>query len=526
MTCPKLFVTDITPMLPKILKIIAPVLGIVLGWIVVVPIFEFPDEQVHLSTVNYFATHGSVQPYDTPDVTAEMYRTQELFGTLRDGMGNNKYTYHPNYHVEYSSSLTGLYEPEILSLNNPASRSAYVKDEGAQYPPLYYAYSSLWLKLVAAADLLTRTLVVRFGGLPLAGLMAYFVYQIGIITFGKKSYANTLVALTFLQPMFVFVTAGINSDNLHNTLFFALVYYSLVLLARGISFKPLLMATLVIILDIYTKPQGFIGIPILGIALFLSAFQHKQWKLLLSPLGIGLIVGIFAYPQLSRYLSFAFLDNARGISLIEYLRFSLNKLVAQNIVWYWGVFKWLGVVLPPIYWRLANRLVLVSVFGFVVYLWRMFNKKKVVASPLVTTFLLLVTLIYTASIFWADYQHHKNVGYSLGIQARYFFPTLVAQLALLQTGILSLGWSLRLRTLLRRGLILFFLWLQIGGFWHLLSIYYDTNNISTLITQLSQYKPLFAKGSWWYLWGTVYITSLITLVWFSWRSPRSIGKVK
>lgn len=512
-------------MLKKIIIFIIP--SIIIGfWSLIVPLFEFPDEQVHLSTVNYYAQEGKIQPYDTPDVTAEMYRTQELLGTLRDGLGNNKYTYHPEYHVEYNSSLVGLYELEILSLNNSSSRSAYVKDEGAQYPPAYYVYSSAWQKIVEASDIITRTFVIRLGGLPLALLMAYFAYKIGIVVFDKKSYAITLMTLSYLQPMFDFVTAGINSDNLHNLLFFGLIYHSLLLIKNGISLLPLIMATLMIILDIYTKPQGFIGIPILGLALVFSAIKYKQWKLLLIPLGLSIVIGIFSYPQLSRYLAFAFVDNTRGISLIEYLSFSANKLVAQNIVWYWGVFKWLGVVLPPIYWRLANRLVLLSVVGFVVYLWKVFKHKKVIASPLLTFYLLLVTLTYALSIFWADYQHHKNVGYSLGIQARYFFPTIIAHLTLLQTGIISLGWNARIRTFLRRALILFFVWLQLGAVWHILTIYYDTSSINMLIAQLSQYKPAFAKGNWWYLWGSLYLASMIYLLFISLKKSPNVGKKK
>jgi hypothetical protein len=211
-------------------------------------------------------------------------------------------------------------------------------------------------------------------------------------------------------------------------------------------------------------------------------------------------------------MSFALIGNARNISFVEYLRFSANKLLAQNVVWYWGVFKWLGVVLPPIYWRVANRIVLLSAVGLVIYVWRVIKKKYVVATPLSIVYLLLVTVIYALSIFWADWQHEKNVGFSLGIQARYFFPTLVAHMALLMTGILSLGWTAKVRLWLRRGLILLFVWLQLGGLWRLLSVYYDTSSIHILFTQMSQYKPDLMKGNWWYVWSGLYVCALVYLM--------------
>lgn len=509
-------------MFSKILKAIIPAIGVILAWIVFVPIFEFPDEQVHLSTVSYFADHGSIQPYNTPDVTAEMYRTQELLGTLRDGLGNNRYTYHPEYHVQYSDSTMGIYERDILSLNNTASRSAYIKDEGAQYPPLYYAYSSLWLRLVSSSDLIMRTFVVRLGSLPLVALSAYFIYQIGILIFSSHRSALALLAITILQPMYSFVSAGINSDNLHNTLFIILIYYCLRLIQSGIALLPLLGAASAIVLDIYTKPQGFIGLGILGLALLFAALRHRQWRLLLLSAVLGIIVLIVTYPQLSRYLAFALLDNSRGLSLLAYLQFSLNKLLAQNVVWYWGVFKWLGVVLPPLYWRLANRLVLLSAVGFLIYLARVIFKKKLVANFSYIIFILLVSFIYAFAIFWADWQHHKNVGYSLGIQARYFFPTLVCHLALLQTGILSFSWNNLSRRILRALLVLFFVWLQLGALWHLLSIYYNISSLNTLITQISQYKPYFAKGSWIYLWAIVYVSSLLAIAYTNFKKSPPI----
>src|SRR3989339_2013091 len=107
---------------------------IVTFWGFVTPLFEFPDEQVHLETVDYVARYGHVPGNFTPDVTLEMYKTQELLGTLRNDQGQNDYTYHPEYRLEYVNSLLGKYEDEIKSFNTPNNRLIKVKLEGARYP--------------------------------------------------------------------------------------------------------------------------------------------------------------------------------------------------------------------------------------------------------------------------------------------------------------------------------------------------------------------------------------------------------
>ena len=496
---------------------------IVIGfWGIITPIFEFPDEQVHLETVSYVADYGRIPPQKVDDVTVEMAETQKLLGTFRDGQGNNKYTYHPDYHVEYTTGLIGKYENEIISLNTNNNRNSYVKLEAARYPIGYYLYSSFWLKLVNNADLITRSFVVRLGSLPIVFLMAYFTYKIGLILFGKTKLALTLVLITFSQPMFSFVSAGVNSDNLHNLLFTLLIYFSLKVIKHGLTISSLISMIVISVLDIFTKPQGYLVIPIIVIALIISAVRLRKWKLL----GITLILFItLIIATKSVWIGYINLSNSRNAPITSFLSFSANKLIAQNVVWYWGVFKWLGVVLPPIYWRVANRVVVISALGLFVYLWKVIKKKKVITDPYVTGYILLASIIYALAIFWADWQHTKNVGYSLGIQARYFFPTIVAHMTILITGIISLGWNNISRRWLRRTLIILFVWLQIGGIWRIITTYYPGHNLSQLITEASQYKPFFVKGNWWYLWGSVYILSLLYLLKTA-LLPSTVVKVK
>lgn len=500
---------------PMKFKLLLSVAGIISFWSLVTPIFEFPDEQAHIESVEFLAKNGRMPKGEEWDMTVEMKGTQDLLGNFRNNYGNNKYTYHPDYHVEYVDSLVGKYESEIHSLNTQENRDTYVWKEAARYPRLYYDYLSTWYRLAASQDIILRSFILRLGNVALAVLTAFVIYRSGLLIFGKKSYALTLTLLVMLQPMYSFLSAGINSDNLHNLLFAAIIYCGLHVVKEGISPRLAALTAMVVALDIASKPQGYVALPLILTAVLLHIVSTRKWKLLLALMGLGVVALFIIFSPLNPYSSWISPANVHNASLVEFVRFSLNKLVAQNIVWYWGVFKWLGVVLPPIYWQIANRVVLFGALGLFVYLWRVIKKKKLITAPFITLYLLLATLIYTLAIYYFDWQYTKAVGYSIGVQARYLFPTISAQMALLMIGLISFAWNAKSRIWLRRGLILFIIWMQLGGLYRLMTSYYDLSSLTSFITQASQYKPDFAKGTWWYLWALVYLVSLLYLGWTS-----------
>lgn len=508
------------PMFKNCTKLLLAATGVVLSWAFITPLFEFPDEQAHIGTVSYLSQNRTMPGGSKLDLSQEMLESQLIMGTFRDGLGNNKYTYRSEYHPEYSSNTIGYSEHRFNELNNYDSRTTYVGSEAAKYPPLYYYLLTLADKVMHSGTLIDRAFAMRILSVMLIPLITLTAYWYGKIMFGKKIYGLTLASLLVLQPMFSFVSSGVNSDNLHNLLSSLILLFGLVMIKNGISLKLSLVSAIILLLDVYTKPQAFINVLILGLAFLISSIMRRQYKPLLFLFLATLVVIILGWDQFSPYIGLLSLDNSHNITFIEYLRFSLGKLLAQNVVWYWGVFKWLGVVLPPIYWQVANRVVLLSVGGVGIYYWKVWKRKKVVADPALTLYSLLAIITYALAIFWYDYQHFKLNGYSLGIQARYFFPSIMAHLSLLILGIVSLAWNSKIRLVLRVVLLGIFIWLQLGGIYRLISVYYDTSAAATLITQASQYKPLYLKGNWWYLWSGVYAISLITLA----RISLSLGK--
>src|SRR3990167_5370744 len=131
-------------------------------WISIVPIWHTPDEQSHFGQVAFVAENGRIpNAFDKFDLTEEIYVSEQLLGTVRDNLGNNKFTFHPEYRIEYTDSLMGKYEASISALSATGAKSRFIYQEASRYPILYYYPASILYRLFYNADLFTRIFIVR-----------------------------------------------------------------------------------------------------------------------------------------------------------------------------------------------------------------------------------------------------------------------------------------------------------------------------------------------------------------------------
>ena len=80
-----------------------------LSWIILIPIWQYPDEQAHFAQVQDIAEIGQ-SPVNKFDTSHEIALSEEILGTDRDSAGNNKFTYHPEYKIDYSGNYYGPFE--------------------------------------------------------------------------------------------------------------------------------------------------------------------------------------------------------------------------------------------------------------------------------------------------------------------------------------------------------------------------------------------------------------------------------
>src|SRR3972149_8479508 len=274
-----------------------------LSWALLVPLWHFPDEQAHFGHVAYIAEGGDLTKHGkAKDISEEIYTSLEILGTKRDEHGNNKFTYHPEYRLEYSDNLNGPREEEIKSLPL-SSRGNFVITESAYYPHFYYQVSSLIYKFFYQADLFVRVFAVRIFWLPIHLLMVWLVYKSAKIIWPKSGLNQLGVTLLVaFQPMLSFVSAGVTSDNSHNLLFTAVIYFCLTILQKP-RWWSFLGLTLTFGIGIINKQQFLVAFVVALPVLLWALVKHfkKVWRFYLM-LPLLIIVALVLAPTRTRHL--------------------------------------------------------------------------------------------------------------------------------------------------------------------------------------------------------------------------------
>lgn len=506
-------------------------LALLLGYAFLIPPFDPPDEQSHLAQVHFFVNKGRMPNLsDQKTLSEEATFAESVIGTLH---GDNKYFFHPEYKYEMSDHFEGPFEEELRKLNNVESKSTYTIWQTSTYPPLYYWATSLIYRFTYNFDFFTRLYTSRIISVLITAGLSVIAFLLGKLIFENNSKAMILSAMVILFPMTSYLGVGINSDNLHFLLFTISCYLYLKLINKGWSSRLSLAIGLVIGLDLITKPQAYILFP-LGILAVIVRWRWSEWRLwpkhiayiLIPILAIAgwqelpkLLLGsesVSATSYVARSINYGGFDNFK-----HYLTSYMSTHFKEIIVWYWGVFKWSGIILPRPLWWIANRLILISSIGLFITLIRDIKKRVFTWKTQVIVFSIFANMIYIASIFWFDWQFFQEYGRSLGLQARYYVPLLSLQMSLLYMGLLGLVKTARFQSYIGVTLVIFFAILNIVGLYSLLSSYYQLSPLSTFITQISQYKPDYAKGSWWYLWIMMYLSGISGILISSIRRTQS-----
>lgn len=510
----------------NLLLLVVLLKGIV--WSLLIPLWHFPDEQAHFGHIAFLVESPIKNLGKVKDLTEEIAISEKFLGVFRDEKGNNKYTYQPEYNLEYSDTYTGIHESEIKSLPQE-TRTNFVAKESAYYPHFYYRVSGLIYKLFYNSNLFIRVFTIRLFWLFIYSSTVYLSFLTAKLIFPKKSQLASVVAIMVgFQPMFNFVSSGITSDNLHNFFFTAVIYFSVKLLTKLTLFDwfGLLVA---LGLGLVNKQQFMVAF-IVVLPIFISLLLKQTKKILrfflLLPVFILLPLLVdYNYTQdilkhfLQGKIPFLALSKSKtpllpDYSLYQHFVWTIKHTIREVVPWYWGVFRWLSLVLPAWVNRVINRLMIISAIGLMIKLVNVIKRKKLNLQNKLLGFIIYTAVIYFLCLFIWDWNYFRNHNFSFGIQGRYYFPTLLPHLILLGLGISELF------SLISTKLEKFSLWLLSLGFIGLNSIalytlvnsYYDLSSYQSFIIQASQYKPFFAKGAWLTIFLSLYLSSLILLV--------------
>ena len=211
------------------------------------------------------------------------------------------------------------------------------------------------------------------------------------------------------------------------------------------------------------------------------------------------------------------IDGLHGISLSNYIHFLSDSIIhfyREAMPWYWGVFRWLSLTYPRPVHRIINVIILISLIGIGKFFLDK-NPQRLGAFPsrLIVLFLMFVSGFYFIGLTTFNYLFYVSHGYLLGIQGRYFFPTILAHMALVTIGIMSVI-PRHMKKVILTLLSLCVVGLHTYAFVFVAGSYYDFSNIQTFFIQVSQYKPFFFKSPNLEYLSILFSVSLITLIWY------------
>lgn len=501
-----------------------------LMWWSATPLWQTPDEQAHFAQLSY--SNEIKQPnilgvlllknyygknplnIEAKNLSREIFESERALGTNRDDLGNNKYTYHPEFNIEYTNSTIGARENEINTLNY-SFRNEMVGEEAALYPPVYYYLVSPIYISAKNLGIIDRVFVVRLFSILLHLVLVYVAYKICQLISDNKLFNLVVTASVGLHPMMRFVSVGVHPDNLFNLIYSLGIYVVLLILKNGLTTKRLICGVTLIYFGLLTKVLMVWFIPIFS-AIVVYAFFKKNMVSLIC----ALVIVSFPIFSIVLRVPFPFIPqyNPKSLmsdwSLLEYLKFRIPRTIFETLPWFWGVYKWLGVVMPLVILKILTRVVILSTVGLVFYF---VNKMRTrwVDFKFEAIILMIVSVVsYYLYLIFLDWRSFQNVGFSFGLQGRYFFANIVPIMYLLVFGLLSLiPENLnRLRYMMLYLIFFGIVILNFVGYHTLIGAYYDLNTLGAFIKQLSQYKPLLIKGYFNIAVTVLFLVSLLALV--------------
>jgi hypothetical protein len=288
------------------------------GYSLLMPIWEAPDEPAHYHLAWHLATYDE---YPSQEINYESHQPRP-------------YYYFGSWVIRALDRL----DPELTRFRHPREYRFNIRKPERRFDWTDENYYFLW------GAFILRWINIVFGGIAL-GLNWKTFKQMA-----PSSLALAALALVALMPQHLHIMSSVNNDVL-GTLAGALLFYLVIRFLKEPSFwLGLFLIVLALLLPFLTKltvlPVSVAVILILAWKWFFGFF-NKRW-LLYSAFGILLGTGIF-------YLLFPEAVQAAW-NEIQWRLFSLRKnaltekyirSITSQIVWtYWGKVGWLAVGLP------------------------------------------------------------------------------------------------------------------------------------------------------------------------------------
>ncbi len=375
-----------------------------------------------------------------------------------------------NYHFAFIQRLTQSWD---LPVQDPAVKTPWFQ-EGSQ-PPLYYYLASLVARLVPASyeayplalnphaeigiglaqinhNFFVHTPgepfpwsgfplqlhLVRFLSIILGACTVWAIYRTALLIFPESpGIALLAMGFTAFNPMFLFLSASANNDNLV-TLFGTLTsWLSMLILQRGLTWRRVTLLAGALALASLSKLSGLTLYAPAGAVLIVMLFKKRiGWR---QMIGTGAVMGttflvLAGWWYLRNQQLYGDVTGLRMmIAIIEprkepyTLAVMLNEMQGLRIS-FWALFGWFNVIGPNWFLTLMDILTALALIGGIVWAWRIIKTRQFDCLLPVGILGLQFLITFVSLINWTRL--------TPGTQGRLLFPAIAA-IAILTI----LGWQ-------------------------------------------------------------------------------------
>jgi hypothetical protein len=179
-----------------------------LAWSLIVPPFEVPDENAHYAYVQQVAERGTLPR----QIAIEGHLSPREDATLST-IGFFWMTGKPKDPAPFSDLQQQ--QLERIEARKPSAKGTGDALTATNNPPLYYAVQAIPYKLAPGGTVLSRLTAMRFVSALMGALTVLLVFMFLRELLPARAWAwSTGALLVAFQPMFGFMSGGVNNDNL------------------------------------------------------------------------------------------------------------------------------------------------------------------------------------------------------------------------------------------------------------------------------------------------------------------------
>ena len=269
---------------------------------------------------------------------------------------------------------------------------------------------------------------IRFFSLLLGAMTVLLTWKIAFVATGSKGTALLASALVAFDPMFLFISASVNNDNLVILLGTVFFLFLVAGVKKGFTCKRCLFMGLLIGLGMLSKLTAVTLIPIAFLGLLAEWWLMKEptkellWKALLLGVSIAAVSGWWFVRNVALYGDWTGLTQMITMTQATPNPMSLTEIFTKGVFRgfrysFWGVFGGFNVLMGQWMYTLYDLFSVAVALGFVAgvaAMWKRGMRREATSVVLIASWLVvgIAAFIYTSGVIKGMQGRHLFVGIS------------------------------------------------------------------------------------------------------------------